>query len=285
MGVAGREDEHVEDQADETTEDEGESQIEGGEGGEEQEEDEVVVQIGNEEPPASEEDSKPAPQWVKDLRERQKALARENAELKQKLGTSHTVQKPPTLPERPKLADFDFDEEKHQEAVDAWHATKREVEAHEANQANAVKQAQERVRTIDENYAKSKVALKVKDFDDAELEVAGQLSDVQQALLKSGADNPGLVVYALGKSPAKLREMASIKDPVKFAVAVGKLETEVKVTKRTSTKPAPETTLRSGSSSATTGSATLERLRAEADKTGDRSKVAAFLKQQRSSGK
>jgi hypothetical protein len=136
------------------------------------------------------------------------------------------------------------------------------------------------VQAVHENYAKSKKALKVKDFQDAEDEVAAQFSEVQQAIVIAGAANPGALVYALGKNPKKLQELASIKDPVKFAVAVGKLETEVKVTKRTSTKPAPETPLRS-TSSAAASTATLERLEAEAAKTGDRSKVVAYKRQQR----
>jgi hypothetical protein len=55
---------------------------------------------------------------------------------------------------------------------------------------------------------------------------------MQQAILKKGAANPALMVLRTGTHPKKLQELASIKDPVKFAVAVGKLETEVKVTKR-----------------------------------------------------
>jgi hypothetical protein len=47
-----------------------------------------------------------------------------------------------------------------------------------------------------------------------------------------GADNPALVVYALGKNPKKAKELSEIKDPVKFAFAVAKLEKELKVTNR-----------------------------------------------------
>ena len=93
------------------------------------------------------------------------------------------------------------------------------------------------------------------------------------------------MVYALGRTPKKLQELASIKDPVKFAVAVGKLETEVKVTSRKSTKPAPETSVKGGSSSASASTATLDRLRAEAAKTGDLSKVVAYKRQMKAAGK
>lgn len=254
-------------------------------GGEEDQE--VVVSIGNEETPASEEekaaDRSPV---IRDLRRRHRELARENAELKAKLGTGQpAAQGKPELPPKPKLADFDYDEEKYDQARDAWDSKKREADAWEENQRKAAEAQQKRVQAINEGYANSIKALGVKDYQEAEEEAAGALDQVQQSILKAGAANPAALVYALGKTPKKLAELASIKDPVKFAVAVGKLETEVKVTKRTSTKPAPETTVRSNTSSATTTSATLERLQAEADKTGDRTKVAAYLRKQQSAGK
>jgi hypothetical protein len=294
MGVAERED--VLD--DETQLEEGQDTVEGGEsqddtitGGEgddtvsggEVDEVEDVVQIGEEETPASEEtkDSN----WVNDLRRRYRELKRENAELKAgKPGGQPTEQTPPKLPEKPKLAEFDYDEDEFQKAMDGWYAKKREVEAFEAKQQEAAAARQKSVQAVHENYATSKKALRVPDFQEAEDEAVAVLSEVQQSILIAGATNPAAMVYALGKTPKKLAELASIKDPVKFAVAVGKLETEVKVTKRTSTKPAPETTVSSKGSTGTS-KATLERLQAEADRTGDRTKVAAYLRQQQRAGK
>lgn len=289
MGVAEREevlDTELE-QSEETTEEQVEetgAEEEPAEEGDESEGDEDVIQIGNEEPPASEEE-KAAPKWVKDLRERQKQLARENAELKAKLGAGQpAAQGKPELPAKPKLADFDYDEEKFEQARDAWDAKKREHDSWEANQRQAQEAQQKAAQAVHENYATAKKALKVKDYQEAEDEAVAALDVVQQGIVLKGAANPALIVYALGKNPKKLQELASIKDPVKFAVAVGKLETEVKVTKRTSTKPAPETTVR-GNSSTPASKATLERLEAEADRTGDRSKVIAYKRQQKQQGK
>ena len=94
-----------------------------------------------------------------------------------------------------------------------------------------------------------------------------------------GAKNPALVVYALGKNPAKAKELASISDPVKFAFAVANLEAQLKVTPR-KPKPEPERVL-SGSSRAISGTvdSQLERLREEAARTGDMSKVMAYKRQ------
>lgn len=250
------------------------------------EEDEDVIQIGAEEAPASEEvQTAERSPVIRDLRRRHRELARENAELKAKLGTGQpAAHGKPELPAKPKLADYDYDEEKFEQARDAWDAKKREQDSWEANQRQAHEAQQKAAQAVHENYATSKKALKVKDYQDAEDEAVAALDVVQQGILLKGAANPALIVYALGKNPKKLAELASIKDPVKFAVAVGKLETEVKVTKRTSTKPAPETTVR-GNSSTPASKATLERLQAEADRTGDRTKVAAFMRQQRAAGK
>jgi hypothetical protein len=304
MGVAEREVSELDtelQQGTETTEEEsqddtdggGEEGTEGGEGtddtgnGEGGEDEEHVIGFGSEEPPASEE-AKAAPQWVKDLRRRQRELALENAELKAKLGTGHTgAAQKPALPAKPKLSDpvIDYDEEKFEQARDAWDAKKRELDSWEANQAKAVEEAQKATQAVHANYAASKQALKVKDFQDAEDEAATALDQVQQAILIKGASNPAALVYALGKDSKELQALASIKDPVKFAVAVGKLETKVKVTKRTSTKPAPESTVRGGSGSQSATSDTLKRLEAEADRTGDRSKVVAYKRQLQQQGK
>ena len=253
------------------------------EGGETEGEEEVVVQLGEEEPPASEEAK--APGWVKDLRQRQRELVKRNQELEAQLRAGQPVQRgKPELLKKPKLADYDYDEEKYEQARDAYEARQREVDAWEQQQQNARNAQAKRQQEVDEHYAKTAKDLGVKNFKEAEDEVATALDQVQQAILKAGASNPGAAVYALGTHPKRLQELASIKDPVKFAVAVGKLETEVKVTKRTSTKPAPETPLR-GSSTAKAGTATLERLQAEADRTGDRTKVAAYIRSQRQAAK
>jgi hypothetical protein len=144
MGVAEREDvldsEQHED-TDTTTEGElrdgeqaeGEG-TEGGEGTGDGAGDEDVVQIGEEEPPASEEEQA-APAWVKDLRVTNRSSwqgkrGTEGASRHRATG----VQGKPELPPKPKLADFEYDEEKFEQARDAWDAKKREVDAWEANQ-------------------------------------------------------------------------------------------------------------------------------------------------------
>ena len=119
----------------------------------------------------------------------------------------------------------------------------------------------------------------MRDYDDAEHQVMEALSQTQQAVVLQGSDNPALVVYALGKNPKRAKELAAVTDPVKFAFAVAKLEAQLKVQPR-SKPPAPERGVPSGTAPVSGASdATLERLRAEAERTGDYTKVVRFRQQ------
>ena len=117
--------------------------------------------------------------------------------------------------------------------------------------------------------------MRVRDYEDAESTTQEALSEVQQGILLQGADNPALVVYAIGKNPKRAKELAAISDPVKFAFAVAKLEKELKVTTR-KPPPPPESPVKSSGRTAGTVDNQLDRLRAEALKTGDLSKVLAY---------
>ena len=116
----------------------------------------------------------------------------------------------------------------------------------------------------------------MRDYEDAEAFALETFNVTQQGIVLQGSDNPALIIYALGKSQKRAKELASIKDPVKFAFAVAKLETQLKVTNRKAAA-SPERTITSGGGRIS-GSvdSTLERLREEALKTGDLSKVMAY---------
>jgi len=246
---------------------------------EEDEAEELVVQIGEEESPPQEREE--APQWVKDLRKSHRELLRENRELKAK-GPSQTAPEKPTLPERPKLSEYDYDEDKFQAALDGWYAKKREIDSFEEDQKKAQRELAERADTERKAYLEAAGKLKVKDFKEAEEEVVNTFSETQQGLILRGADNASLLVYALGKNPKKLTELAAIKDPVKFAFAAAKLEKDLKTSNRKSEKPAPETTVKStGGAVVGSSNKTLERLREEARQSGNMDKVLAFKRAQK----
>jgi hypothetical protein len=116
--------------------------------------------------------------------------------------------------------------------------------------------------------------------------VAQELFNVtQQGVMLQGADNPALVVYALGKNPKKAKELSEIKDPVKFAFAVAKLEKELKVTNRSQQPRHPRESCQELAESSGAVDSTLERLRAEAEKTGNMTKVIQYKAQKRAASK
>lgn len=240
-------------------------------------EDELIVTIGEEAPPQEEE--KPAPEWVRELRKQHRELQKRNRELEAKL-TQDQAPKAPEIGKKPTLEDFDYDAEKFENSLAQWFERKRQADEQAAKvQADIEKQQQEWQARL-QGYGKAKAELKVKDYDDAEGIVQESFNTTQQGVILQGADNPALLVYALGKNPKKAKELASISDPVKFAFAIAKLETQLKVTNRKAAPPPEKTVQGTGRVSGTVDS-TLDRLRAEAEKTGNYSKVMAYKRQKR----
>lgn len=268
------EEQQTEGEQEQQTADEGEQQTE------ESAVEEVVVTIGEESPPP-EEDEKQAPEWVRELRKNHRELVRENRELKEKVAATTTTEtKPVTVGAKPKLDDFDYDTEKFEHELAAWYDRKREADAKAAEVEAAQKEQQKAWQAKLDGYGKAKAELKVKDFEDAEATVFESLNVTQQGIIVQGAENSALVIYALGKNPKKVKELASITDPVKFAFAVAKLETQLKVTNRKAAPP-PEKTVSGSAPKSGSVDSTLDRLRAEAEKTGDYTKVTAYKRQQR----
>ena len=244
-------------------------------------EEETLITIGGEEAPASEDKS--APEWVKELRKTNREAQKRIKELEQKLSTpTQTEVKAVVLGPKPKLEDLDYDSDKYEDALDSWYVKKRE---HDTEQERLKQEQDNQAKVWQgtlESYATKKQALKVADYEEAEHTVLETLSETQQAMILQGADDPALLVYALGKNPKRAKELADIKDPVKFAFAVAKLETTVKKTSRKKAPPA-EKTVKGGASSSINDS-TLDRLRAEAEKTGNFSKVIAYKAKNKKQG-
>ena len=242
--------------------------------------DDVVVTIGEEAPPQDEPVA--APDWVRELRKQNREKEKRIRELEAKLNTTATETKPVVLSKKPKLEDFDYDAEVFESALDKWFDQKRKVEDQAKVQEAEVMTQQKAWQGKLDNYSKAKAELKVKDYDDAEM-VAQELFNVtQQGVMLQGADNPALVIYALGKNPIKAKELSLITDPVKFAFAVAKLEKDLKVTNRKAI-PAPEKVITSNGGKTSGGlDSTLERLRADAEKTGNYTKVVQYKKQKQS---
>lgn len=226
----------------------------------------LVVTIGEEAPPADEEVR--APEWVRELRKSHRETVKENRELKAALAEKATETKPVVLGEKPKLSDFDYDDAAHEAALDSWYDAKRQADAQADKAREAAKAERDAWDARLATYNKAKAELRVSDFEDAESHVLETLSVTQQGVVLQGADKPELVIYALGKNPAKVAELAAIKDPVKFAFAVAKLEAQLKVGNRKA-PPAPERVLSSQAPAGGNVDKKLDELRATAARTGN----------------
>ena len=236
--------------------------------------DDVVVSIGEESPPQEEEAR--APEWVRELRKANREKERKIRELEAKLNATATETKPVALGPKPTLEACDYDSEEYEKKLADWYDQKRHADAAEA-EAQAQRDAEAKAwQDKLDSYAKARASLKVRDYEDAEAFALETFNVTQQGIVLQGSDNPALIIYALGKNSTKAKELASITDPVKFAFAVAKLETQLKVTNRKAAA-APERTITTGGGRIS-GSvdSTLDRLREEALKTGDMSKVMAY---------
>lgn len=237
-------------------------------------EEELIISIGGEAPAPKDDDfnGQPAPEWVKQMR-------KENRELKRQLKATPSVQQEQakqeiTLGKKPTLEDHDYDAEVYEKALDSWYDKKREYDQQEQARRAEQENAEKQWETVISDFEQKKVNLKVSDFEEAEDTIKDTLSTVQQGILLQGAENSARVVYALGKNPKRLQEIASITDPVKFAFALAKLETQMKDNRRKAETP-PEKGIRGSAHISGGKDSKLEALEREAEKTGDRSKVIA----------
>ena len=241
-------------------------------------EDEVIVSIGEEAPPP--EEQQPAPAWVKELRRANREKERRIRELEAKLNATSTENKPVQVGPKPKLEEHDYDTDKFEAALESWYERKRKADEQVQQHKLAEKAQQDAWQARLDGYSKARAELRVKDFEDAESTAQEVLNVTQQGIVVQGADNPALVIYALGKNPKKAAEIAAIDDPVKFAFAVAKLEKELRVSNRRAAPP-PERTITGNGRVSGAVDSTLERLRAEAEKTGDFTKVLQYRRQKK----
>lgn len=252
---------------------------------------EMVVTLGgkalSDDEEEGDEDGKPAPKWVKEVRKDNREKAKRIRELEELVRKQEVPKSAPVLGKKPSLSDddIDYDEEKFEQSLSAWYDKKREIEQHEHQQQQAEQQQKTEWEGRLTTYQTAKTGLKVKDFDDAEENVRNLLNVTQQGIIIQGADNSALIVYALGKNPKKAAELAGITDAVKFAFAIAKLETQLKVQSKKAAPPPPEKEVRGQGRITGAVDSTLERLRAEAEKTGDLSKVHAYKREQKRKAK
>ena len=249
----------------------------------EEAETELVVTIGNEEP-TPEPEPEQAPAWVKELRKQNRELQKQVRQLERNAAPAVQGETNTAPPKKPTLADVDYDTGAYEAKLDEWYGAKATYDRQVAERQKAQDAVKGAWDAKLAGYNTAKAELKARDFDDAEAVIADVLSVTQQGIILDGAEKPALLIYALGKNPKLAAELAAITNPVVFAARVFRLEASLKVTSR---KPsaAPETIASGNARKTGAVDNTLERLRADAEKTGDLSKVMAYKRQQKLSQK
>ncbi len=253
----------------------------------ETDDDEVTITIDGQAPEDEEPDTETAPNWVKEVRKENREKARRIRELESQLAAKEPVTKVPELGKKPSMddSDIDWDAEKFEVALTAWHDRKRQIDQAEQQRLDADKKQKEEWQSKLNNYASKRDGLKVRDFAEAEEVIQNVLSTTQQGIIVQGADDPATIVYALGKNPKVAAKLAAITDNVQFAFAIAKLEaTRLKV-KGKKTAPPPEKVVTGQGRITGAVDSTLERLREEAAKSGDLSKVNAYKRAQKAKAK
>lgn len=242
---------------------------------------EFVITAGDEEPEPSDDDfsGKPAPTWVKDLRKKEREARKRIKELEAQVQQAKPADKPIEVGAKPKLSDFDYDEDQFESAVEQWHERKRQVEQQQASKQAEEEQAQQAWQTKMQSYEERRqtVAAKVRDFEEVEEAAKDKLTPTQQGILIHAAENPELIMYHLGKHPNKAKELAEITDPIQFAFAAAKLDSQMKIqTRKPSTQPERKPSGSAGLAGAVDQK--LAQLEAKAAKTGDRTELIKYKK-------
>ncbi len=248
----------------------------------------LVIQIGDEEPDDGdipEEEVAKAPAWVQELRKRDREREKEKRELQRRVkeleAANTAAPDVPKLGAKPTLESCDYDETEFETKLEAWYQDKASVEASEREARAQQEAAQQAWEAKVSSYNEAKAKLPVDDFDEAEAFVQDNFDATQQGLLVKVAKDAPTLVYALGKNPKKAAELAKIKDYAEFVAEAVRLEMSVKATRKPASAPEKTVNVPTGTGVSAADN-TLERLREEASRTGDYSKVMAYKRSMRS---
>lgn len=241
-----------------------------------EEEEELDISFGDE----KEDEKQPESFLVNDLRDR---LRNVKKKYRKTLYELEQLQKPESTPAepgpKPTLESCDYDSDQYESKLDQWHEKKRQSDQVKQQAAARKEKEDAEWQKIHKNYGERRQALKIKDFDNAEEEVIETLSIPKQNIILKYASKPEMIVYALGKNPAKLAEMAKM-DEFMFTKELGRLEDKLKVTKR-KPKTQPEKTIKSTGTLSGTVDKTREKLREEAARTNNYTKLNEYNRRKR----
>jgi len=231
----------------------------------ESEEDELELSFGDEPPPSPDDSS-----TIRQMRERLKESSRRIAELEAKVPPPPKIDPGP----RPTLEGCEWDEDRLAVAMDKWYEAKNQAQAAESEQESHLRKAQEAFQADATAFDDAWNSLKIANRDQAETVLISTLKPVHLALLKKLGKDGAPLAAALGLNPGKLAEIANMEDPMKAAFALGELKGKLKVSNRK--PPAPEQVEQGTARVGEKADAVLERLEKKAERTGDRTEIAAY---------
>lgn len=255
---------------------------------------ETVITLGGDEEAATaaaaeEAEAAQAPAWVRDVRKTNKELVRKMREQEAEIarlkgsGTGTAAPQAIVVGEKPTFDSCEYDPEKFEAALTAWNTRKAEADAQQAAQTAARANEEKAWRTRVDAVEGAAAKLKVRDPEGALLAFEGTFSVLQRGIIMGAPDDAATSAalrFALGTNPARAKALASITDPIKFAM---KLADEIKDMKMTTRKPAPvpERRISGNVAGAAAVDNTLTKLREEAARTGNHSKVIAYKNAQK----
>lgn len=171
---------------------------------------------------------------IGELRRLYRQLKKENKELKQ--GATQQLAKPALidLPKRPTLEECDYDEEVFDKKASEWLDKKISYDAQQKKLEQEQIEQSQKLKDAVRKYETEKKSLNIVDYESSEERIAEHFNDMQIGILLNYTKTPAALVYAIGKSSQKIKELSTITDPILFAKEVGKLETMVKISKKKS---------------------------------------------------
>lgn len=187
---------------------------------------------------------------------------------------------------KPTIDEFDYDQDKFDEAYDAWAERKRQ-----ANEAQTTTQAQ--TQAAADKFERSRIAyqakaqvLGVKNFQSAEDRVKDTLGADYLGWIVQYADEPVKLVAALGQNPHLLDSIADEPDPMLRLKKLLRMETKVTV-KRKAPPPPEADTIQRGSAplAAVSADKQAEKLLEKAGRTGNMTEYNRYMKAQREKAK
>jgi hypothetical protein len=218
---------------------------------------------------------------IKKWRQEFKEVSRKNRDLEAQLqALKAPIQHEGTQSlhsEKPTLEGCDYDIDLFEASLINWNEIERKKHAQQIEQQRQQEQQQAEWNARLNGYNQAKATLKVPDFDDSEEEVTKHLTVNQQGLVLKYAKESHKIIYALGKSPEKLKELAGINDPIAFALALADIEREIRVTKRSNIKP--ETRVESSGVVLSGSEAKLDKLLDKAMESGNYTEYVRYKEQ------